>query len=219
MPSCSIRLTLIDANHCPGAVMVVAEFPSPGRRPVIHTGDCRCGGGCPLRPRPHSGSDVQCSPAQDQALARGSSAARRSPNTNHHLAETARLCRLVEEMQDNAVLRGVRSKQPVLVLDTTYCSPEVCLTPCAAPSDALYPSFTSQRRLLPASKVPSSHCLFIVFSSSNAACLLQCDSFVEYPLITLCHTLQYTFPSQRETLEYTLSKCWGQKRLHCSWHV
>eukprot|EP00955_Chlamydomonas_euryale_P065262 359189-Chlamydomonas_euryale.AAC.2 len=33
--------TLIDANHCPGAVMIVAHPPGPGVAPVLHTGDCR----------------------------------------------------------------------------------------------------------------------------------------------------------------------------------
>lgn len=40
------RVTFLDANHCPGAAMLVFEA-SPGvaggqaRRPVLHTGDCR----------------------------------------------------------------------------------------------------------------------------------------------------------------------------------
>jgi DNA cross-link repair 1A protein len=33
------RLTLIDANHCPGSAMVVAH--PPGAPPVLHTGDAR----------------------------------------------------------------------------------------------------------------------------------------------------------------------------------
>ncbi|GLI65272.1 hypothetical protein VaNZ11_008764 [Volvox africanus] len=35
-------LTLVDANHCPGAAMVVA-YPPGGWPPVLHTGDCRLG--------------------------------------------------------------------------------------------------------------------------------------------------------------------------------
>ncbi|KAL6752292.1 beta-lactamase-like protein [Haematococcus lacustris] len=34
-----VSLTLVDANHCPGAAMVIAT--APGMRPVLHTGDCR----------------------------------------------------------------------------------------------------------------------------------------------------------------------------------
>ena len=36
------RITFVDANHCPGAAMIVFEAAGPGhRRPVLHTGDCR----------------------------------------------------------------------------------------------------------------------------------------------------------------------------------
>ena len=34
------RLQLLDANHCPGAAMVVA-YPPRGAPPVLHTGDAR----------------------------------------------------------------------------------------------------------------------------------------------------------------------------------
>ena len=36
-----VRVTFLDANHCPGAAMILFEVP--GRRPVLHSGDCRCG--------------------------------------------------------------------------------------------------------------------------------------------------------------------------------
>ncbi len=37
-----VRVTFIDANHCPGAVMALFEPPlGAGARPVLHTGDCR----------------------------------------------------------------------------------------------------------------------------------------------------------------------------------
>lgn len=34
-----VSVTFLDANHCPGAAMLL--FQAPGRRPVLHTGDCR----------------------------------------------------------------------------------------------------------------------------------------------------------------------------------
>lgn len=34
-----VRVTFIDANHCPGAAMIV--FEAAGRAPIVHTGDCR----------------------------------------------------------------------------------------------------------------------------------------------------------------------------------
>lgn len=34
-----VQLTFIDANHCPGAAMIIAQ--PPGGPPVLHTGDCR----------------------------------------------------------------------------------------------------------------------------------------------------------------------------------
>lgn len=34
------RLQLIEANHCPGAAMIVAQPPG-GAPPVLHTGDAR----------------------------------------------------------------------------------------------------------------------------------------------------------------------------------
>ncbi|KAG2491739.1 hypothetical protein HYH03_009902 [Edaphochlamys debaryana] len=36
-----VRLTLVDANHCPGAAMVIAQPPPGAGPPVLHTGDCR----------------------------------------------------------------------------------------------------------------------------------------------------------------------------------
>ena len=36
-----VRVTFLDANHCPGAAMALLE--SPGRPPILHTGDCRHG--------------------------------------------------------------------------------------------------------------------------------------------------------------------------------
>ncbi len=34
-----MRVTFLDANHCPGAAMLLLE--PPGRLPILHTGDCR----------------------------------------------------------------------------------------------------------------------------------------------------------------------------------
>jgi DNA cross-link repair 1A protein len=40
LPVAGTRLQLIEANHCPGAAMVVA-WPPGGAPPVLHTGDAR----------------------------------------------------------------------------------------------------------------------------------------------------------------------------------
>ena len=34
-----VTVTYVEANHCPGSAMIL--FQVPGKRPVLHTGDCR----------------------------------------------------------------------------------------------------------------------------------------------------------------------------------
>ena len=38
-----VRCTFLDANHCPGAIMIL--FHVPGRQSMLHSGDCRRGAG------------------------------------------------------------------------------------------------------------------------------------------------------------------------------
>lgn len=48
--SAAVRCTFLDANHCPGAVMVL--FEAPGRAPILHAGDCRWQPGGPVAAHP-----------------------------------------------------------------------------------------------------------------------------------------------------------------------
>ena len=46
IPVEGVRVIYLEANHCPGAAMILFEVP--GKRPLLHSGDCRLDAFSPL---------------------------------------------------------------------------------------------------------------------------------------------------------------------------
>lgn len=126
------RVQLIDANHCPGAAMVVAEVP--GNPPVLHTGDCRWG---QHTLHQHNNHSLAASPTTTPCLHLPHPPLSHPPRTHtppstlhtHTTLHTQHTLhthtRLTREMHAHPALQKLLGSC-VLVLDTTYCKPEYC---------------------------------------------------------------------------------------------
>ena len=108
------RVTFLDANHCPGAAMIL--FEPPGRRPVLHTGACRAARAaaaacCACVGRRLETAVALLGPLCCQSFYVGLSVSRTLvilfTRTDRPLAPAGD-CRLIPEMQQEEVLARVR---------------------------------------------------------------------------------------------------------------
>lgn len=124
-PDDTFFVTLVDANHCPGAAIFIFESPKFGV--IVNTGDFRYNGKeadfC-LQRDATEGTVSLLRKKQNESRPRGS--LRERPVTDR-----SKKCipSFVRFMGDDAALQSVAGKVDVLFLDNTFCDPQFRFAP------------------------------------------------------------------------------------------